>query len=68
MGDRADDTELSEYVARVRWIDERRQEAAFWEKGMFQVGTSWATSATRSRCSAYVRRFGATARSPRASK
>jgi hypothetical protein len=52
MGDRADDAELSEYVARVRWIDARRQEAAF-----------WARSATHSRCSGCVRRFGTTMRS-----
>ena len=35
MGERADDPELSEYVARVRWIDARPQEQAFWETGMF---------------------------------
>jgi hypothetical protein len=35
MGDQADDPMLSEYLARVRWIDARRQEQAFWETGMF---------------------------------
>ena len=35
MGERADDPELSEYVARVQWIGRRPQEQAFWETGMF---------------------------------
>lgn len=35
MGERADDPELSEYVARVDWIDTRPQKEAFWETGMF---------------------------------
>ncbi len=35
MGEDADDPEQSEYLARVRWIDTRPREHAFWEKGMF---------------------------------
>jgi hypothetical protein len=35
MGEDADDAEQSEYLARVRWIDTRPREKAFWEKGMF---------------------------------
>ena len=35
MGEDADDPDLSEYVARVRWIDARPSEEAVWEKGMF---------------------------------
>ena len=35
MDDDADDPELSEYLARVRWIDTRPREDAVWEKGMF---------------------------------
>jgi hypothetical protein len=35
MGEDADDLEQSEYLARVRWIDTRPRDQAFWEKGMF---------------------------------
>ena len=35
MGEDADDAEQSEYLVRVRWIDTRPREQAFWEKGMF---------------------------------
>ncbi len=35
MGEHADDPNLSEYLARVRWIDTRPREEAVWEKGMF---------------------------------
>jgi hypothetical protein len=35
MAEDADDPELSEYLARVRWIDTRSRDQAFWEKGMF---------------------------------
>jgi hypothetical protein len=31
----ADDPELCEYLVRVDWIETRRREEAFWEKGMF---------------------------------
>jgi hypothetical protein len=35
MADNADDPVLSEYLARVHWLDTRPREEAFWEKGMF---------------------------------
>jgi hypothetical protein len=35
MAEDADDPELSEYLARVRWIATRPRDQAFWEKGMF---------------------------------
>jgi hypothetical protein len=35
MAEDADDPELSEYLARVHWIDTRSRDQAFWEKGMF---------------------------------
>jgi hypothetical protein len=35
MNEDAGDPELSEYLARVRWIETRPREAAVWEKGMF---------------------------------
>jgi hypothetical protein len=35
MGEDADDPDLSEYLARVRWLDTRPREQAVWEKGMF---------------------------------
>jgi hypothetical protein len=35
MSEEADDPELSEYLARVRWLDTRPREQAVWEKGMF---------------------------------
>jgi hypothetical protein len=35
MGEDANDPELSEYLARVRWIDTRPREQAYSEKGMF---------------------------------
>ena len=35
MAEDADDPVMSEYLARVRWLDTRSREEAFWEKGMF---------------------------------
>jgi len=35
MQEDADDPELCEYLARVRWLDTRPREQAVWEKGMF---------------------------------
>lgn len=35
MGEDAEDPELSEYLARVRWIDTRPRGQAYWERGMF---------------------------------
>ncbi len=35
MGDDSESEELSEYLARVRWIDDRDRTEAFWQKGMF---------------------------------
>jgi hypothetical protein len=35
MAEDADDPVMREYLARVRWLDTRSREEAFWEKGMF---------------------------------
>lgn len=35
MAEDAESEELSEYLARVRWIDSRDRDDAVWEKGMF---------------------------------
>lgn len=35
MGEDADDPEMAEYLARVRWIATRPRERAYWEQGMF---------------------------------
>ena len=35
MGDDADDPDMSEYLARVRWLDTRPRDGAVREKGMF---------------------------------
>jgi hypothetical protein len=35
MNEDADDPEMSEYLARVRWLDARPRDEAVWEKGMF---------------------------------
>lgn len=35
MGEDAEDPVLCEYLARVRWIDTRPREQAFWTKGLF---------------------------------
>jgi hypothetical protein len=35
MDDDSESEELSEYLARVRWIDDRDRDDALWEKGMF---------------------------------
>lgn len=35
MSDDADDPEQAEYLVRVKWLDARPREQAFWEKGLF---------------------------------
>jgi hypothetical protein len=35
MAEDADNPVMSECLARVRWLDTRSREEAFWEKGMF---------------------------------
>jgi hypothetical protein len=35
MADDAEDSELSEYLVRVKWLKTLAREQAFWEKGMF---------------------------------
>ena len=35
MAEDAESEELSEYLARIKWIDARDRDVAVWEKGMF---------------------------------
>jgi hypothetical protein len=60
MGERADDPELSEYVARVRWIDSGRRRKRSARPACSTVVRSSARSATHSPSNGFARRSGRT--------